>query len=254
MEKDKKLCKKEKKNKLHKYKKIYKPNTILYLILSSIFTVIVAIIFFILCCNLDSDPCVAICSALISILGGALASVATAWLIDVFQCKAKNKSIIKQGETSIKYLHSSLDDLFQSFANSYCGENENVESQKWEYWLDYLATMDFYRDCGDFYDRMLDIYVSLNMVISETERLCNSELRQYTESVYSDLTQFQLLSTACKQLNKTIFNNGNENLSFIKYKIGDFLSTIVAFWDIEEKKYGPTKCNSESKGDVSCEA
>ena len=249
-DKEKKKVQKE----LRKKRTFYTPNTKLYLILSALLTLVVAIIFLILCLNINSNPHVVICSALISILGGALASVVTAWLIDVFQCKSRNKSLNKQGDNCISYLRSSLDDLFQSLADNCYSESDDNQSKRWDYWIDCLNKKNFYRDESDFYDRMLATYVSLNMAISETERLCNGELRQYTESVYSDLMEFQLLSTACKQLNDVIFNNENENLSFIKYKINDVLLTIVAFWDIEKKTYIPHKKVSQSKGDVLCEA
>lgn len=236
--------KKSKNDEFYKKVEVCTPNTRLYSVLLAVLSVVVVIIFIILCLKIESESYVTISSALISILGGAFASVGTAWLIDIFQCKRKNEYLIKECMDSISYLHLTLDELFQSFANNCYSKEDNNEPQHWEYWIEYLEKKNFYRNEKDIYNRMLSVYVNLNTIISETDILCNGELRKCTETIYGDLTEFYLLSTACKQLCELIFNDKNENLSFIIFKIRDVLSTIVGFWDIAEKVYIPYNMNS----------
>lgn len=74
---------------LKKYKK--------YVVLNLIFLSIVMISFIVMCCNIESSDVVAISSAVISIFGGALASVVVAWLIEIYdrkQQKEKNETIL----------------------------------------------------------------------------------------------------------------------------------------------------------------
>ena len=62
-----------------------------YVVLTLIFACVVSIAFVLMCRNLDQSAIVTVTSAIISIFGGALASVVVAWLIDIANQKAETK-------------------------------------------------------------------------------------------------------------------------------------------------------------------
>lgn len=68
-----------------------------YVVLTLIFAIIVLMAFILMCKNINEHTIVTICSAIISVFGGALASVVVAWLIDIANQKAeirRNQKII----------------------------------------------------------------------------------------------------------------------------------------------------------------
>ncbi len=229
-------------------KNLYTPYTSLYVALASIFGLSTIILFIILCCNLTNSSVVSVTSALISVLGGLLASVLVAWIIDVAKCKKDNREIVERETQIINNVDMWVDDLFQSFADSCCDKKESDNCESWSYWFDVLIKYDFHKSSDDFYRRMNGTYVSLNLLIHEIDLLNNGLLKEYqTINDGYILNELTILSDACKKIQRVIFENKYENTEHIKQMINDVMLTVVRFWKLNEKKYSHTKAKEDNQ-------
>jgi hypothetical protein len=230
-----------------KYKVIlFKPNTKLYVILTIFFGLVVTISFISLCTNLDNAYICTILSAIISVFGGILASIIVAWLIDVSTCNRNNTSLTLREKQCFDYLVMSIDDLFQAFADSQ-SNFESMEPARWEVWFRKLALQNFNKSETDFYERMLIVYVSLNQVIAQVDKLNSGDLKDFIIR-YDVTSELIMLSDTCRRVQNLIFNNRMENIDHIVFCMNDVLGTLLAFVELSQKEYVP---NIESKQDES---
>ncbi|MPM07057.1 hypothetical protein SDC9_53361 [bioreactor metagenome] len=228
-----------KKKRINHKSTIFKPNTKLYLLLSSIFGIVVIASFIALCVNIEITPICTILSAVISVFGGAFASVIVAWLIDIAACKRRNTDLSYREKQSLDYIAMFLDELFQSFADNQ-SSCETSDSARWEVWFRHLESNNFFKEEPDFYQRMLTTYVSLNDIVKIINELNSGELKEYIIQNNSDvLGELSILSDACCRLRDTIFNDKSENIDHIIFCINDVISTILPFYKLSTKEYIP---------------
>lgn len=106
-----------------------------YAILSLIFTIVVACVFVAMCKNIDNSNVITITSAIISIMGGALASVVVAWLLEI----SNRKSQANRSKQAIEHILHNFDINVLVLMNHILGQcaknNEEFDIDK-QYSLD----------------------------------------------------------------------------------------------------------------------
>lgn len=223
---------------IKKHKKIlFRPNNKLYVILTTFFGLVVAILFILLCINLVNAYLCTIISAIISVFGGILASIIVAWLIDISTCSRSNTNLTLREEKCFNYLVMSLDDLFQAFADSQ-SNSELLEPARWEVWFRKLAIQNFNKSETDFYEHMLTIYVSLNQVIAQVDELNSGEMKDFIIQ-YDITSELLILADTCRRVQDLIFNNKVENIDHIVFCMNDVLSTLLVLVKLSQKEYAP---------------
>ena len=171
-------------------------------------------------------------SAVISIFGGAFASVIVAWLIDIAACKRRNTELNNREKQSFDYISMFIDELFQSFADSQ-SSCETSYSARWDVWFRCLESKNFFKKEADFYQRMLATYVSLNEIVNIISELNSSELKEYIIQEQSDvLGKLSILSDACCRLRDAIFNDKSENINHIIFLLNFFLMFLYRYFFI----------------------
>lgn len=225
--------------------KFSKPNTKLYLILTAIFGAAVITMFVLMCCNLGNASIPTITSAIISILGGALASVIVAWLIDISNCRLRNENLRQKEMKYLGYIAMFLDNLFQSFADicyRFDIEEPNSRAYRWEEWFKKLVRNSFFRDKEDFYKNMLTTYISLNHLISLISEMNSGELKDYIVHDSSLLSELLILHDTCQKIREYIFTRSaeiipDEIVEHLVFSMNDVLSTIIPFYKLYNKEY-----------------
>lgn len=247
------MTKHKKRKTIPKCNKAYIPNTKQYILLIAIFGFITLITFIVLCLNLNCNSISIISSAIISIMGGALASVVIAWLLDISNCNNKNTFLQHQEESNVEYIHLMLNELFQSFADAYStfSQDESKDTALWDVWFRKLSKNNFFITKSSFYDEMLATYVSLNDIIALVDRMNNGEVYEYSSRKSGVQLSSELLilkDTCCKIRDKIFWNSSSNNkvdIEHIIFTMNDVLSTIIAFIDLGNKQY----CSIISKQD-----
>lgn len=221
-------------NKRKNSNKVYTCNSLLYFLLVAVFALVSGLLILFLYLFFENEKANVICSALLGIMGGSLASVIVAWLLDFSECKRKNKEVENRILKSLKYLDDFLDILFQGFANA----AQEELSLTWKEWLKKLYEKDFYRSADNFYNRFLEIYVALNEIIQQIDELNSIEVKDFMlKKDSSFLSELSLLSTACKTLRDIIFLQKEDGFEFMIFEFEDVFSTILRFCSFKEKRY-----------------
>lgn len=214
-----------------------KPNTKLYVILLAISGALVALSFFLLIHFICNTQAVAVISCVISILGGALASISVSWLIDISNCKKRNFELHARKTENLKYIEMFLNSFFESIATS-CNGIAEEKDESWEYWLRTLNDNSFLRSSADFYSRMLGVYVDLNCLIDQIDEANSGELKEFYLAEHNDLfSSLQLLLDSLKRLREMIFFKNDENIDHIIFCIKDVLSSVICLYGLNNKKY-----------------
>ena len=223
---------------------LYKPNTKLYIILTSSFTLIVFANFIIMCFNLNNPSYSIITSTIIGVFGGGLASIFVAWLIDISSCKSKNTYFKQREKQYLHYIAMLIDDLFQSFADAYPNSLKNHLEEKWDFWFKKLIHTNENRKLYDSYKAfpMTMAYVSLNEIISLVDQINSGELKEYVIKVDSEiLVHTTELRDILYRIKDHLFVNkrklSSEEMNYYKFTINDILSSIIAFNYLKFKKY-----------------
>lgn len=203
-------------------------------------SVIVIILFSLLIYNINNNSITLVISCLISIFGGAVASIIVSWLIDVATCRRNNNLIISRKNKNFNNIEFYIDELFQAFANTCYNAVEQHQEGNWEHWIKILDKYDYYKGSSDFYEKMLFIYVNLNCLISELDEANSGELKEhYIQSPQAISSELILLLDALKRLREKMFLCKEENIEHIIFTIKDVLLTIVPLVQYHEKKYTP---------------
>ena len=222
-----------------------KPNTKLYVILLAISGALVGLSFILLICFIYNSQATTIISCVISVLGGALASILVSWLIDIANCKKRNFELRARQTKNLIYIEMFLNLLFESIAKSCNGIAEKTD-ESWEHWLRTLYSNAFLRSSPDFYNKMLGVYVDLNSLIDQIDEANSGELKEFYLSEHNDLlSSLQLLLDSLKRLREMIFFEKKENIEHIIFCIKDVLSSVVCLFELNNKKY--SNCAKEQK-------
>lgn len=178
-------------------------------------------------------------------LGGILASIIVAWLIDISTCNKNNTKLSLRQKQCFDYLVMSLDDLFQAFADAQ-SDLETIEPARWEVWFKKLVLQDFYKNKTDFYERILVIYVTINQVIAQVDELNSGELKDFIIQ-YGMPSELIILSDTCRRIQNLIFNNKIENIDHIVLCMNDVISTLIVFIKLYLKEYVPYIENKQTE-------
>lgn len=179
-----------------------KPNNKFHFWLTFGTSVIVIILFSLLIYNINNNNITLVISCLISIFGGAVASIIVSWLIDVATCRRNNNLIISRKNKNFNNIEFYIDELFQAFADTCYNAVEQHQEENWEHWLKTLDKYDYYKGSSDFYEKMLFIYVNLNCLIAELDE-ANSAIKRTLYSILpSNLVGVNIVARCLKKIKR----------------------------------------------------
>ncbi len=226
--------------------KVYKPNKKLYLSLSLFLGIFVIVCFILLGVYIEKTPVCTVLSAIISVFGGAFASVIVAWLIDIATCKRRNMEQSIRAHRNIDYIKMYLDELFQSFADIQ-PRNDTLDSADWELWFRELKKLNFFKKEPNYYERLLPVYVFLNEIKTVISEINSGELKEYFILGNADtLGRLIMLSDVCYRLEGILFNNEKGNFEHLIFCINDIITTVIPFVELSKKQYYQRKNRYEA--------
>ncbi len=226
-------------------KKLYTANNKIYCVLVVLLIVVITVILAIE--NRSIVWSETVNSILTGILSGLLSSVVVAWFIDLATCKRKNDHIEHLVSRDHESLKLWINDFFQSMSN--CLQPQSIQTSRnieslYDEFVEQIGRVDHAKVLigdDDYYNGLVGLYVSINLIISTVDKLLSGEEKSYMLQKYSDLSSFLTLSKSMSDLRDNLFNNGNHRYDFIFVGICDFLSTILPFADFLNKKYSTAK-------------
>lgn len=161
----------------------YTVNHWIYFILLVVFTFITAILLILLKKHLDDAHFVAIISAVISILGGGVPSVITAWLIDVANCKENNKRLLNLKSAVFSKLYFTASSFIMSFR---IVNRDVAEKRHWTAWasrfIDSISGEEFKTKVEFISENIIAFEKEIDNLLERKELLISERILNSTES------------------------------------------------------------------------
>lgn len=211
-----------------------------YLLILSVFLVITVSLMTALICNTDNLALVAILSSAISICGGGIPSVITAWLIEIHNCKLLNKNLSELKTISLNSLQGSFFFFFMSFVVL----NKDKTSKKiWTDWaknlIENINENDFNNQKSFIMNHVKAIKNEIEQIISRKEIIASQRILSPSDlialqNIHSNLIIWgSILSEPIFKKDLYFSIIGDLNLFLGKCEPLKFLCTVI-FDDYED--------------------
>ena len=171
------MTKKKKPKTMNRHKPLNPTDNLMY----GMFTLIVVIIIVIATVVLrffSSSVSVVLSSDIIGLLSGVLsgllASVIVTWLLDIADCKRKNKMLNKAVDDDLNYLKIWLDELFQGMRDSLSSQNDKSGLRFEALYKLFVEQFGKNKSPELSKEASIGIYVNINMILATIDKLiCN---------------------------------------------------------------------------------